>query len=475
MAYKVQNGELSALEVTEFFLDRCNKINPKINAIINMSPFAIKKANEVDSSKNKKDLLLAGVPILIKDMLCTKGIPTTAGSKMLKDFIPPYSATVVELLEAEGAIIIGKCNQDEFAMGSSNESSYFGTTKNPWSLDRVTGGSSGGSVAAVAARLAPISIGTDTGGSIRQPANFCGVFGLKPTYGSVSRFGIVAYASSLDQAGPITRTVRDAELINKIVNKWDAKDATSVDEKTKMEIRSRATKNKKVGRIKNFFNNQVSLDVLKAIDTQCDILKRNGYEIVDIEFKYLNYAVETYYLLAMCEASSNLSRYDGIRFGYRSDFEGKSPQNIEDFYSRTRTEGFGMEVKRRIALGTYALSSGFYEDYFIQAAKVRRLIQNEFVEALSKVELLISPVTTQSAFKIGEKINDPLEMYNNDAFTTCVNLAGLPGASFPIGFDKNHLPIGMQLIGNFFEENNILKIAKILEKETNLSTEVPNV
>jgi aspartyl-tRNA(Asn)/glutamyl-tRNA(Gln) amidotransferase subunit A len=364
-------------------------------------------------------------------------------------------------LEHHGAIVIGKCNQDEFAMGSSSETSCFKPTKNPWSLEHVPGGSSGGSAAAVAASLAPISIGTDTGGSIRQPANFCGVFGLKPTYGRISRYGVVAFASSFDQAGPITRRVEDARTVLNVMIGKDNKDATSLPTKPVGEISGK--QRLKIAKLKNFYETELDPQVAKRHEEVIQYLKSMGHEILEVSVDHLETSVECYYLLAMSEASSNLSRYDGIRFGYRSNFEKALPKNVEEFYIRNRTEGFGSEVKRRIAIGAYALSSGYFDAYFKQAAKVRRLIQNSFVSAFTKCDLIISPVTNEPAFKLGEKSTDPLKMYNNDAFTTCVNLAGLPAASVPIGWTQEKLPVGLQVIAAPFEEDKIFKVASQVE------------
>ncbi|MCB0391159.1 MAG: Asp-tRNA(Asn)/Glu-tRNA(Gln) amidotransferase subunit GatA [Bdellovibrionales bacterium] len=459
IAEKVRAGKLLAVDVTEHYLKRCQRLNNRLNAIISLSEQAMIEAEKIDNGK-KENLALAGVPVLLKDMFCTQNLKTTAASKILKEFVPPYSSTVTEKLQSAGAIVLGKCNQDEFAMGSSNETSFFGPAKNPWNLEYVTGGSSGGSAAAVAARLAPLSIGTDTGGSIRQPASFCGVFGIKPTYGRISRYGIIAFASSFDQAGPLSLRVKDSSLCLEVLCGKDEKDSTSISQPVPRFSNAQFKNNLKVGRIKSFFNNQVNKSILNKANEAMDLLKSNGAQIVDIDIDHLEVAVDTYYLIAMSEASSNLSRYDGVRYGYRADFSRNQPKNLEDFYSRTRSEGFGEEVKRRIALGTYSLSSGYYEAYYLQAAKVRRLIRNSFLRAFENVDVLVSPVTTDTAFRIGEKTENPLEMYYNDSFTTCVNLAGLPAASVPIGFDNKGLPMGLQLIANDFQEEVILSTAQ---------------
>lgn len=462
IAELVRDQKLKAQEVVSYFFKRCENLNPEYNAIIHLSERSLDEAKSLDA-RDKSDLPLAGVPILLKDMFCTKGIQTTAGSKMLYNFVPPYDATVTKKLKEAGAIILGKCNQDEFAMGSSNETSFYGPARNPWNRDRVPGGSSGGSAAAVALRMAPLSIGTDTGGSIRQPASFCGVFGIKPTYGRISRYGMVAYASSLDQAGPMSFKVKDSALALEVMCGYDGLDSTTSQHPVTSFTKKLNKSQFRVGKIKSFFNDQVNTDVARKIDETLSFLKSQGMEIVDIDLEYLDYAVDTYYILSASEASSNLSRYDGVRYGYRADFEKLPPKSLEEFYSRTRSEGFGQEVKRRIALGTYALSSGYYEAYYMQAAKVRRLIQKSFQEAFQKVDILLSPVTTSTAFTIGEKVDDPLSMYYNDVFTTCVNLAGLPAASAPVGFDSQGLPIGLQIIGDFFNEEKILDLANNLE------------
>ncbi|MCB9027344.1 MAG: Asp-tRNA(Asn)/Glu-tRNA(Gln) amidotransferase subunit GatA [Bdellovibrionaceae bacterium] len=474
IANRIKKGELSAEEVTQHFLKRCQVLNPKLNALITISENAIEEAKKIDK-KDKSSLPLAGVPILLKDMFCTKGIKTTAASKILKDFIPPYDSTVTKKLKEAGGIILGKCNQDEFAMGSSNETSFFGATKNPWNLNYVPGGSSGGSAASVAARMAPLSIGTDTGGSIRQPANFCGVFGIKPTYGRISRYGIVAFASSFDQAGPISMRVQDSALALEILCGKDPLDSTTTSLTVPSFSKNLTHRKLRIGKIKSFFNEKISPEIMDKINEAIKKLEAQGHSLVEIEIEHLELAVDTYYLLAMSEASSNLSRYDGVRYGYRADFRGNPPSNLEEFYSRTRSEGFGEEVKRRIALGTYSLSSGYYEAYYLQAAKVRRLIQESFQRALTQVDVLISPVTTTTAFQLGEKLDDPLAMYFNDVFTTCVNLAGLPAASLPIGFDSKGLPIGLQIIGDFFQEEKILSFAHDLEEEFKCYMEEPDV
>jgi aspartyl-tRNA(Asn)/glutamyl-tRNA(Gln) amidotransferase subunit A len=413
----------------------------------------------------------------IKDMLCTQGVQTTAGSKILGGFVPPYSATVVERLEKAGAISLGKTNLDEFAMGSSSETSHYGVSRNPWNLDCVPGGSSGGSAAAVAAGMCAASIGTDTGGSIRQPANFCGVVGVKPTYGRVSRFGIVAFASSLDQAGPMTRSVEDAALILEVICGKDAKDATTstkpVPEFSKHLNKS--LKGIKIGLPREYFSDKVSADTQAAVDRTIQAAKAEGAEVVEVSIPLSEYGVPVYYLIATSEASSNLARYDGVRFGYRADFQSDPAKDTEDFYSRTRGEGFGPEVKRRIVLGTYALSSGYYDAYYIKACQVRRLLREQFLAAFQKCDVMLSPVTTHPAFKVGERLQDPLQMYLNDIFTISTNLAGIPGMSLPAGFSREGLPIGVQLSAAHFQEQKMLNVAYALEQQLKISDKVPNV
>jgi aspartyl-tRNA(Asn)/glutamyl-tRNA(Gln) amidotransferase subunit A len=399
----------------------------------------------------------------IKDLLCTKGLKTTASSKILANFVPPYSATVVNRLEAAGAVTIGKTSLDEFAMGSSNENAASGAVHNPWNLEYVPGGSSGGSAAAIAARMAPGAIGTDTGGSIRQPASFCGLFGIKPTYGRVSRYGIIAFASSLDQAGPMALSTKDCALILETISGSCAHDSTSatIEVPKWSEIITDDVKGLRVGLPKEYFAEKMDSDVERVTREAIAALKDRGAVIVDVSLPLVKHAVPVYYLVATSEASSNLARYDGMRFGHRST--NAAHGDLDDLYSSSRGEGFGSEVKRRIMLGTYALSSGYYDAYYQKASQVRRLIRNEFLNAFQSCDVILSPVCTSPAFKVGERINDPLEMYLNDIFTTSTNLAGLPGMSVPAGYSKAGLPIGVQLMTRHFDETRMFNVSLALE------------
>ena len=402
-------------------------------------------------------------------MFCTKNIRTTAGSKILENFVPTYESTVTQNILDEGGIIIGKLNCDEFAMGSSNETSYFGNVQNPVSENLVPGGSSGGSSSALAAKLTPATIGTDTGGSIRQPASFTGTVGLKPTYGSCSRYGIVAFASSLDQAGPMTHDVKDCSLMFEIMSTYDTKDSTSVDFKRENYLTNlnENIKGKKIGIPKEYRVDGMPKEIDELWEKGIKIIKENGGQIFEISLPNTNYALPTYYIVAPAEASSNLARYDGVKYGFRSKGE-----NLIDMYEKTRSEGFGDEVKRRIMIGTYVLSSGYYDAYYLKAQKVRRLIKNDFDEAYKKVDAILTPSTPSSAFKIGEKLNDPVSMYLNDIFTVPINLAGLPAISIPAGHDKKGYPLGLQVIGKAFDEQSILNIAFALEKNISFKNNI---
>ena len=459
--------DLSAREVTNTFLARIEEENPKLNAFITINEAATAAADAVDAdlAKGKSVGPLAGVPVAIKDMLCTKGLRTTAGSKILGNFIPPYSATVVERLEAAGAINLGKTNQDEFAMGSSSETSAFGHCRNPWNTDYVPGGSSGGSAVAVAGGLATFAIGTDTGGSIRQPASFCGIVGLKPTYGRVSRYGIVAFASSLDQAGPMTRTVADAALVAEAICGHDPMDSTTSHEPVpawSQNIR-RELRGVKVGIPKEYFAEGLGIETRRAVERAIEALKEAGAVTVEVSLPLTEMAVPIYYLTATSEASSNLARYDGVRFGHRADFSRHPAEDLAEFYCRTRGEGFGSEVKRRIVLGTYCLSSGYYDAYYRKAGQVRRLLRDQFAAAFAKCDVLVSPVTATPAFKLGERVSDPLQMYLNDIYTTSANLVGIPGMSVPCGFSRDGLPIGVQLLASHFAEQNLFDAGSVIE------------
>ena len=465
---KIKKKEISSSEAKKTFIDRSDK-SKKLNTYITDNfEKALEKAKNFDAKPdfNKK---LSGIPLAVKDLFCTKGIRTTAGSKILENFIPSYESTVTNNIINEGAIIIGKLNCDEFAMGSSNETSYFGNVQNPISQNLVPGGSSGGSAAALAAKLTPATIGTDTGGSIRQPASFTGTVGLKPTYGSCSRYGIVAFASSLDQAGPMTHNVKDCALLFDVISSYDNKDSTSVDYTRGNYLKNlnENIKGKKIGIPKEYRIDNMPKEIEELWEKGISIVKKNGAEIIEISLPNTNYALPAYYIVAPAEASSNLARYDGVKYGFRSKGD-----NLIDMYEKTRSEGFGDEVKRRIMIGTYVLSSGYYDAYYLKAQKVRRLIKNDFDEAYKKVDAILTPSTPSSAFKIGEKSNDPVSMYLNDIFTVPVNLAGLPAISIPSGRDKNNLPLGLQLIGKAFDEQNILNIAFSIEKQINFKNQI---
>ena len=465
---KIKKKELSSTEVTIAFIERSKK-SKKLNTYISENyENAIKKAKIFDQKPDFKKKL-PGIPIAVKDLFCTKNIRTTAGSKILENFVPTYESTVTQNILDEGGIVIGKLNCDEFAMGSSNETSYFGNVQNPVSENLVPGGSSGGSSSALAAKLTPATIGTDTGGSIRQPASFTGTVGLKPTYGSCSRYGIVAFASSLDQAGPMTHDVKDCSLMFEIMSTYDTKDSTSVDFKRENYLTNlnENIKGKKIGIPKEYRVDGMPKEIDELWEKGIKIIKENGGQIIEISLPNTKYALPTYYIVAPAEASSNLARYDGVKYGFRSKGE-----NLIDMYEKTRSEGFGDEVKRRIMIGTYVLSSGYYDAYYLKAQKVRRLIKNDFDEAYKKVDAILTPSTPSSAFMIGEKLNDPVSMYLNDIFTVPINLAGLPAISIPAGHDKKGYPLGLQVIGKAFDEQSILNIAFALEKNISFKNNI---
>tara|TARA_B100002051_G_scaffold85818_1_gene82055 strand:- start:710 stop:2167 length:1458 start_codon:yes stop_codon:yes gene_type:complete len=457
---KIKNKKLSSKEITEAFINRSKKSSKLNSYITDNFDNALNSAKEFDEKPdfNKK---IPGIPLAVKDLFCTKNLRTTAGSKILENFIPTYESTVTQNIIDHGGIIIGKLNCDEFAMGSSNETSNYGNVQNPISENLVPGGSSGGSSAALAAKLTPATIGTDTGGSIRQPASFTGTVGLKPTYGSCSRYGIVAFASSLDQAGPMTHDVKDCALLLEVMSSFDTKDSTSVEftRGNYLNDLNENIKGKKIGIPKEYKVDGMPKEIEDLWEKGIKIIKDNGGDVIDISLPNTNYALPTYYIVAPAEASSNLARYDGVKYGFRSKGE-----NLIDMYEKTRSEGFGDEVKRRIMIGTYVLSSGYYDAYYLKAQKVRRLIKNDFDEAYKKVDAILTPSTPSSAFKIGEKLNDPVSMYLNDIFTVPINLAGLPAISIPAGHDNNGFPLGLQIIGKAFDEQNILNIAYSIEK-----------
>ena len=457
---KIKNKELTVTEINQAYIDRINLREKDIQAFITvLDKEALERSKNISNNLSE----LAGIPIGIKDNICTKNIKTTCASKMLENFVSPYDATVVERLENKGLINIGKLNMDEFAMGGSTEYSAFKVTKNPWNLEAVSGGSSGGSAAAVAANMVPWALGSDTGGSIRQPASFCGVVGLKPTYGLVSRFGLVAFASSLDQIGPITKDVKDAAILLNVIAGHDEKDSTSenINSKDYTQCLQNNVKGLKIGVPKEYFGEGINQEVKEKLQETIKKYKELGAEIEEFSLDIADYALATYYIIACAEASSNLGRFDGIRYGYRT----KNYSNLKELYRNSRSEAFGSEVKRRIILGTYVLSSGYYDAYYKKAQQVRTLVQKEFDEAFKKYDVLLTPTSPTVAFKIGERSNNPLEMYLADICTVPVNIAGLPAISIPIAVDSNGMPIGMQLIGNRFEEEKILNAAYTLEQE----------
>ena len=464
----IKDKKISSEETTKAFIDRGEKSRDLNTYITEDFSNALLKAKSFDQKPNF-DLKLPGVPIAVKDLFCTKDVKTTAGSKILNNFIPPYESTVTQNIWNEGAILLGKLNCDEFAMGSSNETSFFGNVQSPIDKGLVPGGSSGGSASALAANLTPITIGTDTGGSIRQPASFTGTVGLKPTYGSCSRYGIVAFASSLDQAGPMSKDVKDCALLQEIISTYDEKDSTSIDFK-RNEYSKELTNNikgKKIGIPKEYRVDGMPKEIEDLWTKGIEYAKDCGAEIVEISLPHTNYALPTYYIVAPAEASSNLARYDGVKYGFRSKGE-----NLIDMYEKTRSEGFGSEVQRRIMIGIYVLSSGYYDAYYLKAQKVRKLIKNDFDEAYKKVDAILTPSTPSAAFKIGEKTNDPVSMYLNDIFTVPVNLAGLPAISIPAGIDVKGYPLGLQIIGKAFDEQNILNIAYAMEEKIQFKNKI---
>lgn len=467
-------GKCSSLELTEAYFKRIHELNPVLNTFITLTEEkALTDAKLADSLRKKGQAgPLSGIPLAHKDIFCTEGVKTSCASKMLDNFISPYNATVVQRLKEAGIVSVGKTNMDEFAMGSSNEKSYYGPVKNPHDLTAVPGGSSGGSAAAVAARLVPGATGTDTGGSIRQPAALCGITGLKPTYGRVSRYGMVAFASSLDQAGPMAQTAEDCALLLQAMAGLDHKDSTSVAQPVPnySTTLNQSLAGLKIGLPKEFFGE--GLDPEIAIKTQeaLQILERLGAKLQEISLPNTALAIPVYYIIAPAECSSNLSRFDGVRFGYRCE----QPKNLEDLYKRSRGEGFGPEVQRRILIGTYVLSSGYYDAYYLKAQQVRQLIANDYKEAFKSVDVILGPTTPTPAFKFGEKSQDPVSMYLCDIYTISTNLAGLPGLSMPAGF-VNHLPIGVQLIGNYFEEAKLLNVAHRYQQITDWHKKVPTL
>ena len=469
----LDNKVFSSVELTRHYLDRIERLDPSLNSYITvLGASALAQAAAMDEARRKGNQpLLAGIPIAHKDIICTRGTRTTAGSRMLDNFIAPYSATLAERLDAAGVVTLGKTNMDEFAMGSSNETSWFGAVKNPWDLNRVPGGSSGGSAAAVAAGMTPAATGTDTGGSIRQPAALCGISGLKPTYGLVSRYGMIAFASSLDQGGPMAKSAEDLAILLEAMVGFDAKDSTSLNNKQVDYARSinESVAGLKIGIPKEYFSNHIAPDIQKSIEQALKEYQKLGAILVDVDLPTSPLSVAAYYVIAPAEASSNLSRFDGVRYGYRAPEYG----DLNDMYAKTRAQGFGAEVKRRILIGTYVLSHGYYDAYYIKAQKVRRLISQDFMRAFQTCDVIMSPTTPSTAFKLGEKSSDPVQMYLSDTFTIAANLAGLPAMSIPCGFDQANLPIGLQLIGNYFDEAKMLATAHQYQRVTDWHLKKP--
>ncbi|MCG7987530.1 MAG: Asp-tRNA(Asn)/Glu-tRNA(Gln) amidotransferase subunit GatA [Candidatus Thiodiazotropha weberae] len=472
LAAGLKAGEFSSVELTGHFLERIERLDGNINAFITTTAEqALAEAAVADEKLKAGDAgPLTGIPIVQKDIFCTQGVKTSCGSRMLDNFISPYDATVVTKLKQAGVVSLGKANMDEFAMGSSNETSFYGNVHNPWDNERVPGGSSGGSAAAVAARMAAAATGTDTGGSIRQPAALCGITGLKPTYGRISRFGMIAFASSLDQAGPMTATAEDAGLMLQAMAGFDPRDSTSADHPVPDYSASLndSLAGLKIGLPKEYFGEGLDGDVRTSIEAALAVYKGLGAEVVEISLPNSAMAVPTYYVVAPAECSSNLSRFDGARFGYRCD----NPKDLEDLYKRSRGEAFGAEVKRRIMIGTYALSAGYYDAYYLKAQKTRHLISDDFKQAFEQVDVIMGPATPAPAFKLGEKTDDPVTMYLNDIYTIAANLAGLPGLSMPVQ-PVNGLPVGLQLIGNYFAEAKLLNVAHKFQQETGWHRLIP--
>jgi aspartyl-tRNA(Asn)/glutamyl-tRNA(Gln) amidotransferase subunit A len=463
----------SSVELTRHFVNRINRLNPKYNCFITLDPErSLEQAEAADRMRSAgRGQPLTGIPIAQKDIFCAKGWLTTCGSKILSNFTSPYDAHVVERLNAAGAVNLGKTNMDEFAMGSSSETSHYGPVRNPWDVDMVPGGSSGGSAAAVAARLAPGAIGTDTGGSIRQPAALSGVCGLKPTYGVVSRYGMIAFASSLDQGGPFGRSAEDLALLLNVMAGFDPRDSTSLDREREDYAREigRPVKGLKIGLPEEFFAKGAAPEVVKAVEAAVAEFRKLGAETVEVSLPNMKLSVPVYYVLAPAEASSNLARYDGVRFGYRAP----EYADLLDMYRKSRAQGFGQEVKRRILIGTYVLSHGYYDAYYIQAQRVRRLIARDFAEVFKRCDVIMGPTSPTTAFRIGEKMGDPVQMYLNDIYTIPANLAGLPGLSIPCGIDAKGLPVGLQIVGNYFAEAKMLGIAHRFQQATDWHMRMP--
>lgn len=470
----LKKGSFSSTELTSHYLERIEKYDDELNSFISITAErALIQAQDSDKRyANNQAYGLDGIPLAHKDIFCTKDVLTTCGSKMLHNFVSPYSSTVYEKLDAQGMVMLGKTNMDEFAMGSSNETSYFGPVKNPWNKEYVPGGSSGGSAACVAANLTPVATATDTGGSIRQPASLCGLTGIKPTYGRVSRYGMIAFASSLDQGGVLAKSAEDAALILEAMSGYDPKDSTSLNVK-QIDFQTNlneSIKDLNIGLPKEFFDAELPSYLQKSIEESVDVFKHLGANIVEISLPNVSLSLPIYYIIAPAECSANLSRYDGVRYGYRC----KNPKDIDDLFMRTREEGFGSEVKRRILIGTYALSAGYYDAYYLKAQKCRQLVANDFAEAFKKVDVILSPTTPGTAFKSGEKTADPVEMYLQDIFTIPANLAGLPALSIPCG-EHEGLPLGLQLVGNSLQESTLLQFAQAFQSNTDWHKKLPNI
>ena len=473
LSSQLATKKISSVELTQLYLERITALNPALNAYITLNPevsLAQARAADMQIAQGKGEAL-TGIPFAQKDIFCAQGWRTTCGSRMLENFIAPYDAHVISRFNQAGAVNLGKTNMDEFAMGSSNETSYFGPVKNPWNRNAVPGGSSGGTAAAVAARLCAAATGTDTGGSIRQPAALCGISGLKPTYGVVSRYGMIAFASSLDQAGPMARSAEDLALMLNVMAGFDERDSTSLNRETEDYARSleQPLKGLRIGLPREFFGAGLSSDVGQAVEAAIAEFKKLGATVVDISLPNSRLSIPVYYVLAPAEASSNLSRFDGVRYGHRA----AEYTDLADMYEKSRTQGFGEEVKRRILIGTYVLSHGYYDAYYLQAQKIRRLIAQDFVEAYKQCDVIMGPTTPTTAFNLGEKGDDPVQMYLSDIYTIAVNLAGLPGMSIPCGFGANGMPVGLQIIGNYFDEARMLNVAHQYQLATDHHTRAP--
>ena len=472
LAQGLERGDYSSTELTQAYLQRIKALDGQYNSFITVTEEqALAQARAADEARASGNAgALCGLPIAHKDLFCTQGVRTSSASKMLDNFVSPYDATIVSRLKNAGSVMLGKLNMDEFAMGSSNESSFYGAVRNPWDTDRVPGGSSGGSAAAVAARLTPAATGSDTGGSIRQPAALCGITGIKPTYGRVSRYGMIAFASSLDQAGPMAQTAEDCAMILNAMAGFDPLDSTSAERDTEdyTAALNQPLAGLKIGLPKEYFSAALDAGVAEQVHNAVAEFEKLGATVKEVSLPNTELCIPAYYILAPAEASSNLSRFDGVRYGYRCD----NPVDLEDLYKRSRGEGFGTEVKRRIMVGTYALSAGYYDAYYRKAQQIRRMIQQDFVNVLNEVDVIMGPTTPKTAFKLGEKSSDPVSMYMEDIFTLSLNLAGLPGISVPCG-QSNGLPVGLQIIGNYFAESKLLNVAHQFQQATDWHKQIP--